>query len=276
MDELLWTPSMTPALRDRLVRLDISWVTDRDEIHIHTPWGLIANAHESDRAVQPVSNERSFSPGALITLQYLIETPTPVTQHTIAHAVGLSQPRMSQVLRELVPAGLAQRVTGGWVTPDPGEAFNTWLAAPRRPEDVTEHWFSLDPLRDQLMRLTVRAREARAALRLCGDWAADVIAPWRRPGRIVVHADASLDLEPVAFVPSDPTGASLSVHIGPLWPGWRLNEQVAEALGAASSDPPLAPVTEIAREIQASGGSDAPEGLAGLRRVGLAPRSRGR
>jgi len=263
-DRALWLPDVTDSVRQRLVRWDMSWVTDTGDVHLHAPWGLIAGhapgkAGPDDRA----ETVTKLSPGALASLQFLLEHPVMTDQHRIAAAVGLSQPRVSQVLKELGAAGLVGRGRSGWSVSRPEAGLDTLIAAVA-PPDLTVNWYGLDPPQQQIARIRDQARAEQAEVRLCGDWAADLLAPWRRPGLIVFHVDRTLDLDDVGFVPASPETRSVALHIGPIRPDWRADENLTAAMIVGAASGPVAPVTEIAREILATGGSDADQAAAEL------------
>ena len=108
---------------------------------------------------------------------------------------------------------------------------------------------------------------------MCGDWAADLIAPWRRPGLVTIHADAMPDLEMVDFVPSDDNAATAIVYVGRVGPTWMADTAVVRAMSGRDIVETLAPVTEIAREILSAAGSDAPDAVSELKQTWLAART---
>ena len=274
-DQMLWLPAMTVALRERLAELGVSWVADPGEVHLDTPWGLIA--HGPPRQAVPETGKSAgphLSPGARRSLQFLLERADPSTQQRIATAVGLSQPRLSQVLKELRGHQLAQRVPGGWHAPRPDRAFDAWLSADDSPVALTTRWHSVAPPRDQLTAVRERADLEQAKVRLCGDWAADLLAPWRQPRLITVHVDRTIDLESVGFVPSPADSATVAVHVGPTLPDWQPDPAVVAVMTAERHTWPLAPITEIAREIVATGGSDADQAVDVLKTRWLRARER--
>jgi DNA-binding Lrp family transcriptional regulator len=266
---LFWLPSATPALRARLHALDISWVTDLGEIRIAAPWGTIHRGSVDDAAdAAPEPEPVALSPGATAVLQFLVEHPGPATQTRIAAAVGLSQPRVSQVMPELRAAGLVGRYGRAYVAADPAEGFEV-LSRRRTTAAATVCWYGVQSPRLQLAALQEQVAAAGVDARLCGDWAADRLAPWRQPGGIVVHADASLDLTAASFVPSPPETATLEVRVEPIRAAWQPAPEIIAAITDQSVDWPVAPVTEVAREILATGGSDAGQAVAELKRAWL-------
>lgn len=272
-DWALWLPGVTTALRDRLGRLDITWVSDSGDFRLRTPWGLFAHDGPTDASPMVQGGALRLSAGTLATLQFLLEHPEPATQHRIAGAVGLSQARVSQVLTELRRDGLVDRRPSGWWLPDARDAFHTWLASAPAPDALTTSWYSLAAPAQQIADAGVRAAAEQAEIRLCGDWAADLLAPWRRPGLIVIHAEQTLDLEDHGFVPSPADAATLAVKVGAVLADWRPDPDVVAAMTDAPVPRPTAPVTEIAREISAAGGSDAAQAVDELAAVWLRARA---
>jgi hypothetical protein len=213
-----------------------------------------------------------LSPGAAATLQYLTEHPRAARQHDIAAAIGVSQPRVSQVLAGLGADGLVRRTPAGWVVVDPAHAFDILAGPLRRTTGLADLWYGLAPPRAQIAAVFAAAEAANAAIRLCGDWAADLLAPWRQPGVIVVHADATLALDDAGFVPANTGSASLLVRIDPIRPAWRPDMEIEAILTKSGAPGPLAPVTEIARELRAARASDADEAIDELKRAWLRAR----
>lgn len=273
--QVLWLPGLTAGLRKRLLEIGASWVTDAGEVHLDAPWGLVSQ--ELPRPVEESASagevEATLSPGAVLVLQFLLEHPAPATQQRIASAVGLSQPRVSQVLKELGGDDLVERVADGWLAARPERGFDVVVAADPMVSALTLTWYGLATPRRQLAAIWHQAEIERAEVRLCGDWAADLLAPWRQPGLIVVHADRTLDLDSAGFVPAPPASATVAVQVGPIRADWRPEPHMTAALTKQPIRWPLAPVTEIAREIAATGGSDAGQAIAELRAEWLRVRS---
>lgn len=275
-DEVLWLPAATPALRDRLRALDIAWVSDSGDFHLRTPWGPVAfePAGHPPGAADQSPPTRHLAPGTLATLQFLLEHPSPQTQHQIAAGIGLSQPRVSQVLKQLRADGLVERAVNGWHVPDPGRGLQVWLSTATLPAALTMAWYSLAPTREQIAGIQRQAEAEGADVRLCGDWAADQLAPWRSPGLVAVHVDRTLDLEAQGFVPARPDSPTAVVHIGQMPSGWRPDPDVLAAMAESKVLQPIAPVTEVARELLSTGESDAAQAVEVLTSAWLRARTR--
>jgi hypothetical protein len=78
-----------------------------------------------------------------------------------------------------------------------------------------------------------------------------------------------LDLESVDFVHSDGNEATAMLHVGRVLPAWKADEAVIRTMSGRDLAERLAPVTEIAREILSTGGSDAQDAVTELKRSWL-------
>jgi hypothetical protein len=227
------------------------------------------------RPPEPVPNvvdTAELSPGGAAVLLFLLEHPAAATQARIAAAVGLSQPRVSQVMSELLAAALVIRGSGGYAAADAERGFEILLARRPSKRGLVTGWYGLGPPREQIAAVCAQADSVGVAVRLCGDWAADLLAPWRQPGRIVIHSDASLALDSAGFVSAPIDTANLELRVEPVRPEWRPAPAIAAAMGGMAPAWPVAPVIEIAREIAESGGTDAHQAIDILRRSWLAAR----
>jgi hypothetical protein len=119
-----------------------------------------------------------------------------------------------------------------------------------------------------------QARAAVAALRatgipaaVSGDVAADLLAPWRRPGRAVVYVDPSGrpvhdELTAVGLTPSGAREATLELIV-PADPGvWP-----APGGAAAKADLPLADPLQLLWDVARAPGADVDQAVAALRPV---------
>jgi hypothetical protein len=205
-------------------------------------------------------------------LGFLLETPAAVRQTAIAAMVGATQARVSQILAETGHAGLTERAEGGWRVRDPGRMFDLCVHA-RPVVGADEAWYGLEPTGRQVEQYAELARRDDVEYRLGGDWAADRLAPWRIPTIAVLHANRSVDLEHLGFVPAALGEATLLVHLDSDRPRWSCDPRVAAEMAGERPGIPLSPVHEIAREILAAGGPDATEAVAELRTRFLDARS---
>lgn len=220
--------------------------------------------------------EFRLSHAEVAVLSYLLGSPAPQRQVHIAAATGVTQARVSQIMTIADERGWTERCAEGWRVLRPRAVFDHLVTARAPRVTAVAAWYSLDNGPRQIELALERAAAQRVSLHVCGDWAADRIAPWRIPEIVVLHADAHLDLDEAGFVPveSDPSDASLVVTIGKTPPGWHLDSALAAAMGGLQAQVwPLAPVIEVARHMLISNKPDAAEAVAELEERFLAARA---
>src|SRR5262249_3306001 len=132
-NEVLWLPDVSRPAHEWLVELGISWVTDSGDVHVHAPWGLVTADARPPAVTETEGSRPRLSRGALATLQVLLERPVPLSQQEIAPAAGITQPRVSQVLKDLRGEGLADRTARGWQATEPRRALDVWLSGASSP-----------------------------------------------------------------------------------------------------------------------------------------------
>lgn len=153
--------------------------------------------------IPPKRPVRKWGPGTAAIVRLLIATDTPLTQVAIAEAVGVTQPRASQVLKHLAAA---KAIT---VSVDGYRGRRTRLldlyAQRARPHLVEPEsaWYSTRPLVEQARRIAKAARRSGARVACSADLGPDLLVPWRHPTLTIVYADALFDLEAAGLVPAE-------------------------------------------------------------------------
>lgn len=133
------------------------------------------------------------------------------TQKDLVDETGLSQARISQLLSQW-PQGSGITRAGGrparWRVEDPDRLMSAWLALYVPEERIMSYWYGLESPREQ-------ARAALAALkdrgRVSGGLAADVLAPWTLPQKVLIYTDEGRDLSAAGLVPSPQQAATLEL-----------------------------------------------------------------
>ena len=139
-------------------------------------------------------------------------------QQDLAGLAGLSQERVSRLLSRLRDHGLTARTagTGGRAVERPVSAaalLDWWLEEYPREEALRAHYFAPDPLPAQLARAAAALTGRRPLL--SGDLAADQLAPWRRPGLVLLYCTRPVDLTGAGFVAASAAQATLTVVTSP-------------------------------------------------------------
>jgi hypothetical protein len=230
--------------------------------------------------------------GSLTLVRRLLEQPA-ATQKVLATLAHVSQPRASQTLSALVDQQLVARHDAGWVVRDFDRLLRLWLDTYPGPGGISTYWYGLDSPRDQaqaVIRLLARrssaepapAREQHASwvepsAVLSGDVAADIVAPWRTPGRAVVYAHRGADLSEAGLTPVGVQEATLELIV-PQDPGvWPLpspnalrgttDSHESEPVMGGKSPMPIADPLQILWDVQRAPGSDSGEAAARLWQV---------
>jgi hypothetical protein len=207
---------------------------------------------------------RKWGPGTAAIVRLLIATQAPLTQVAIARVVGVSQPRASQVLQQLVAANAVTVSAYGYRGK---QARLLDLYAQRaRPQLVESEtfWYSTRPLVDQANRITTSARRARVKVAFSADLAPDLLVPWRHPTLTVVYAGGPFSLKTAGLVPAEGRGdASIALR----WTSDSTLFTVAAPWPAAVDGIPLADPVQQWWDLRDLGGEDRTEAADRLRRA---------
>lgn len=171
---------------------------------------------------------RKWGPGTAAIVRLLVASDGPLTQVAIADVVGVTQPRASQVLKQLSGAK-AVSISGTGYTGKRARLLDLYARQARTRLAVPEsYWYSTRPLVEQARRIAKDARREGVRVAFSADVGPDLLVPWRHPTLAVVYADAAVGLETTGFVPAEGRGdASVVVRwtsdatllsVGACWP----------------------------------------------------------
>lgn len=146
---------------------------------------------------------RRWGAGTAAVARLLMATDDPLTGVTIALIVGVTQPRASQILRQLADRGAVTATPDGYI----GERAKLLdlYAARARPHliEPESHWYSTRPLTEQARRVLALARDRKVSTAFSADLAPDLIAPWRHPTVTIAYVSAPLPIEDAGLVPAE-------------------------------------------------------------------------
>ncbi len=147
-----------------------------------------------------ITATRRWGAGTSAIVRALIATARPVTQVELATLVGVSQPRVSQVLKRLTEASVVISTSDGYIGRR-SQLIDIYIDN-HRPTIVGPEmpWYSLRSMRDQIDQLCTHATSSGIRVAVSADLAPDLVAPWRHPTLTVVYADQPLDLTAAGFV----------------------------------------------------------------------------
>lgn len=277
---LVISPSASHRVRELAVERGISLIALNSDL-VSGPEGHLAFAPGDvvalgrGRGPDAPSPHRRRSWGTSLVLRGLLLDGIR-TQREIAELVGVSQPWVSQVIAGLAQDRLVQparrsRVAGGWLVRDWMGLLHRWLALHQGPGGITTFWYGLGRPERQAFSVVadLRRRQAPSAhspdtregsdVLLSGDVAADLLAPWARPRRAVVHTRVGAELTSLGLTPSPPEHATLALVVAEdpgVWAfstvAWRPEELGRFAI-------PLADPLQVLWDLRASPGPDSNE-----------------
>ena len=207
---------------------------------------------------------RRWGSGTAAIVRLLVAADQPLTQVAMAEAVGVTQPRASQVLRALTEDGAVTASARGY-RGRRARLLDLYVlrSRPHLVEPVA-FWFSLKPMIDQARAIARAAAKAGVQIAVSADLGPDLLVPWRHPTLTVVYSFQRLHLDTAGFVPAEgPGDASVVVRhtddstlLTPS-PGW-----AATVDGIPLTDP-----VQQWRDLLDLGGEDRREAAVRLRRA---------
>lgn len=152
------------------------------------------------RASSSVTRRWGAGTGAIA--RALIAAPEPTTGVALAKTVGVSQPRVSQVLQHLTAAGAVEATPDGYVG-DAVVLLDLYRRRFRPSLYETSYWYSTRPLRHQATDITDAAQRAGARVAFSADLGPDLLAPWRHPTVAIVYTETAPVLMMQQLVPAE-------------------------------------------------------------------------
>jgi DNA-binding transcriptional ArsR family regulator len=192
---LLVVPFVSDALGANLRNAGWSWADAQGNFDLHAP-GLWLRQRRSFTA--PAAKKRTLPRGAgsFAVIRALIRFPRDETEHAgataLAEQVGVSQPRVSQVLHRLRDLELVDSIRHGRWKPRREALLDRFLAEYPGPGGSESYLYGLDAPAD----ISVRASDAiapRNLIAVSADVGPDLIVPWRRPSIVIFYAKRPLD-----------------------------------------------------------------------------------
>lgn len=146
---------------------------------------------------------RRWGAGTAAIARLLIAADRPLTGVAIAEAVGVSQPRASQVLKQF-SGWVAVRATEDGYVADV-EALLDLYERRSRPTLVQpeSYWYSTRPMIEQAETLVRRALQENATIAFSADLGPDLLVPWRHPTLTVVYTNVDPESVATGLVPAE-------------------------------------------------------------------------
>lgn len=153
---------------------------------------------------QQDSPSRSWGSGTAAIARLLVAARDPMTQVAIAEATGVTQPRASQVLKQLAEHDVVLSGPEGYVATKRARLLELYLKRSRpaltRPEVP---WYGTSALYDQVRAVVRLAQDQGRSVAISADVGPDLLVPWRHPTVAVVYSSRALDLGSARLVPAE-------------------------------------------------------------------------
>ena len=264
-EPLLVTHFVSNSLSDRLTDAGWSWVDLDGNMEIRAE-GLVVSrrvTNSPSRKGRPALRLPGGAASATL-IRLLIGWPVeadlpPATD--LAQRIGVSQPRISQILGGLGDQGLVQKRGRSWFVADRGGLLDRYLDERIEVEHETTYLYTLSPLK----LLVERAMSLDDGLCVSADIGPDLVAPWKEPAAVVLYASRALSASELGTVRADSPGAAnvllRSTREASVEPWPRLSAQ----RGPDDVEIPLVDPAIMMRDLLDLGGSDRIEAAGVLR-----------
>ncbi len=169
-----------------------------------------SSRHDEDDA-DPRRRRSGRTPwGTYALVLSLLSDSTPRTQTELAREVSLSQPRVSQALKD-VDAYISSQPSG-WSLKDRNGAAR-WLADRYPRPQTLSTWLTLQPPVPATRTIVAVLEEAGVRYAVTGQVAADSYAPWALPDRTTIWVDQLVDLTEAGCTPAPASGATVTIAV---------------------------------------------------------------
>jgi hypothetical protein len=200
---LLVAPLITSSVGAQLNDSGWSWADTSGNVGIHAgTWHILQRKTERTR---PSRQSFPGGTGATAVIRALLSFRDGDIAGRdgvdLVNQAGVTQPRLSQVLKQLVELGLVRRGDAGW-TPDRPALLDAFLASYRGPKGSELPLYTLDPLRAFTARLAAAAVSAGRRCVVSADVGPDALVGWRRPEVSVVYLDGPIDVASLDAAPA--------------------------------------------------------------------------
>lgn len=220
---LLAVPRGTDAFMERARRAGWSVVTDEGAIDlIIGERRILTSRHENG---DPAPARPGVVPWPLYSTVRVLAALTAsqgpelqITQHRLAASIGASQPTVSRCLKRLAADGVVSTAASKIQLDDLQSLIDWWMRNYRGPGGITSYWYGLDSPTDQAAAaidvLSSQLGGAGHRVGVSGEVAADLLAPYQRPGSVRIYVRRAESLSRAGLVPVvSPGDATLQVTV---------------------------------------------------------------
>jgi hypothetical protein len=191
---LLVVPFVSESGGDALTQAGWSWGDEHGNFDLRAP-GLVLRQRTTSSPPAPRHRTLPRGSGSNAIIRALISRQNDdagIGATALATHAQVSQPRASQVLRQLDGLGLVDSAGHGRWQSRREELLDRFLAEYPGPGGSENYFYSLDPSAETAARLA-RNKTWRHRFAVSADVGPDLIRPWRRPSVLILYTDAVFD-----------------------------------------------------------------------------------
>jgi len=192
---LLIVPFVSEPAGAALTQAGWSWGDEHGDLDLRAAGLVLRQRNVSS----PPASRRKTLPsgtGSNAIIRMLIsargEDDSGIGATALATQARVSQPRASQVMRQLHGLGLADSAGYGRWQPRRDDLLDRFLAEYPGPGGSEHYFYSLDPPAELAARLA-RKPARRHDFAVSADVGPDLIRPWRRPSMLILYTAAAFD-----------------------------------------------------------------------------------
>jgi hypothetical protein len=262
---LLVVPFVSEAAGAALAEAGWSWGDEHGNFDLRAPGLVVRQRTTSSR---PVRRHKTLprGSGSYAVIRALIgmhgDNDASVGATALADKAKVSQPRASQVLRQLHNLGLVESPSRGRWQPRRENLLDRFIAEYPGPGGSSQYFYTLDPLTELATRLA-RTPAWQHDFVVSADVGPDLVRPWRRPSRLIVYTSGTVDAADLESVEATGnTDANVIVRMPGDQSVFPTEKLAAEFKG---TEIPLADPVQMIWDLQDLGGADRAEAAGKLR-----------
>jgi len=199
-EPLLVAPFVTEPLGAALTARGWSWADAHGNFDLRAP-GLLFRQRRAAKAPGPARKTLPAGSGSFAVIRALIGVGNGEEEHASATALaaraGISQPRASQVLGQLLALNLVDKMADGRWRPRRQELLDRFLEEYRGPQGSVQYFYSLGSPLDVAVRAGSILKDRVA---VSADVGPDLISSFRKPTKVILYVKDLIDARPLGLV----------------------------------------------------------------------------
>lgn len=201
-EPLLVAPYVPDTVGAALTAQGWSWADEHGDFDLRAP-GLVLRQRRASKAPRPARRGLPRGSGSFAVIRALTGFGDGEEERlgatALAAQAGISQPRASQVLGQLLAQDLVEKTADGRWRPHKGELLDRFLAEYPGPGGSSQYLYGLDPPTEIAIRAASVLGDRVVA---SADVGPDLITPVRRPTKVILYVKDLIDARSLGLVPA--------------------------------------------------------------------------